>query len=120
VGLLRIRPVRTTGRFSRRPTWSSYGGCFFEARASQAAVDLIDVELLRVEVAAGPFEQFCVTLVLGICDGIQELAITPRPADVLGRAASGALDETRKGDARDDRCDGFQHHDAAAEARASV
>ncbi len=28
-----IRPARTTGCFSRRPTWSPCGGCFFEARA---------------------------------------------------------------------------------------
>jgi hypothetical protein len=54
-----------------------------------------------------------VTLVFGICDGLQELAVAPRTADILGRTAPGALDEQRIGDARTHRRDGFQHHDAA-------
>jgi hypothetical protein len=48
---------------------------------------LVDIELLRVEVAAAPFAQFCVTLVLWVCDSLQELAIAPRATDVLGRTA---------------------------------
>ena len=53
------------------------------------------------------------TLVLRICDGLQELAITPRAADILGRSASGALDEPRIVDALAYRPDGLQHDHAA-------
>jgi hypothetical protein len=56
----------------------------------EAAIDCIDIGLLRIEVAAAPLEQFRVTLVLRICDGHRELAIAPRSSDILGRAAPGA------------------------------
>lgn len=70
----------------------------------EAAIDVVNVELLWVEVAAAPFEQFRVTLVLWVRDGFQELAIAPRTADIFGRAAAtGAFDETRIDDAGDNR-----------------
>ena len=59
------------------------------------AIDLVDVELLWVEVAAAPFRQFFVALVLWIGDGLQEFAVAPWAANVLGRAAPGA--STRRG-----------------------
>ncbi len=79
----------------------------------KAAIHHIDIELARIEASSEPFEQFRMTLVLWIRDGFQELAIAPWAADILGRAAPGAVDEARIGDALDCRSVGFQHHDAA-------
>jgi hypothetical protein len=49
---------------------------------SEGAIDFVDVELLWIEVATAPFDQLCVTLVLGVCDGLPSpnlaLAILPR------------------------------------------
>src|SRR5262249_52570255 len=67
------------------------GGALGGRERGEPAIEFVDIELLRVEVAAAPFEQFRVTLVLWIRDGVQELAVAPGTADVLGRTTPGAL-----------------------------
>ncbi len=61
-----------------------------EARVARRLLISSTLNLLRVEVAAAPFSQFFVALVLRIGDGLQEFAAAPRAANVLGRAAPGA------------------------------
>src|SRR5258708_38689898 len=53
------------------------------------------------------------TFVLRVCDGLQEFAVAPRTADVLGRAAASSFDEPRIDDTGAARCDCFQQHHAA-------
>lgn len=76
--LARTRPVRTTGKVSRLGGLAA--GALSGRQRGEAAIDFVDIELLRIEVASAPFEQFPVTLVLRVRDGFQELAVAPRPA----------------------------------------
>ena len=59
------------------------------------------------------FEQFRVTLVLWIRDGVQELAVAPGTADILRRTTPGALYDAWIDDTLDRRGDAFQHDHAA-------
>src|SRR5262249_14427385 len=89
------------------------GGALAGRERGEPAIEFVDIELLRVEVAAAPFEQFRATLVLWIRDGVQELAVAPGTADVLGRTTPGALYDAWIDDTLNRRGDGFQHDHAA-------
>jgi hypothetical protein len=52
-----------------------------------------------IEVAADPLQPLGVLVVVRIGDRIEEVAVSPGAADILGRAASGGCDEARVGDA---------------------
>src|SRR6202035_4267241 len=72
----------------------------FIAGSTQFLVDRLDVKLLRVELVADPFEHFLVLRVAGVLDGLQEVAVAPRPAAILRWAGPLAVDTARIMDAR--------------------
>jgi hypothetical protein len=78
--------------------------------SAREAIDLVDIELLRVEVASAPFEQFVMALMLWVCDGLQELVIAPQPPT---RTPPGAFAEPGIGAAWAHRRDCFQRRNAA-------
>ena len=59
---------------------------------SQFAVHGIEVEPLRVKLAADPFQHILVALVLRVAYRLKELGVAPDPAAVLGRARPLTLD----------------------------
>jgi hypothetical protein len=59
---------------------------------SQLTIHGIEVEFLRVELAADPFQHILVALVLRIAYRLKELGVAPDPAAVLGRARPLTLD----------------------------
>ena len=69
-----------------RPALSQFGDVFGQP---------IDVDDIGIEVVGKPFFEFAMALVFGIGDGLEELAIAPRTADVLWRAVALGFDQAR-------------------------
>ena len=69
-----------------RPTLGEFGDVFGQP---------IDVDDMGIEVVGEPFFEFAMALMFGIGDGLDELAIAPRTADVLWRAAALGFDQAR-------------------------
>src|SRR5438034_3108219 len=79
----------------------------------QRAVDLVNIEVSRIEITADPLPKLPVAPVLAVRHRLDEIRVPPRASDVLGRTAPGPLDQTGMEDGRVDRLDRFQHHHAA-------
>ncbi len=71
----------------------------FRARAATSVMRVWMSRDLGVEVSTGPPNDLGVLLMVWIRDRIQELAVAPRTADVLGRAAPMGRKQPRVGDA---------------------
>src|SRR5690349_14369689 len=71
-------PARLPSPHGRRPP-----GC---TPLTQCLVDRVGVERRRVELTADPLEHVLVRRLVGVPDRLQEVAVAPRPATVLGRA----------------------------------
>src|SRR5947209_7513193 len=74
-------------------------------RSPQFLVYCVHVERFRVELPTDPFEEFLVPLMTWVLDGLQEVAIAPRPATIFGRAGPLAVNAARVTDA----CFGLDH-----------
>ena len=56
---------------------------------------IVDVDRVGIERPASPLDHLGMVFVLQIGDGLEELGIAPRTADVLGRAAPHGVDQER-------------------------
>jgi hypothetical protein len=59
-----------------------------------------DIGVGWIEVIADPMQPFGALLMVRIGDCIEELAVSPRPADILRRASSNSFDQARMGGPR--------------------
>jgi hypothetical protein len=57
--------------------------------------ELLDINIVRIEVASNPFLEFDVSLMSGIADRIEEFGISPGAATMFERAAAGRCDQAR-------------------------
>ena len=55
--------------------------------------ECLGVDVVWIEMATGPLQHLGMFLVVWISERIKELAVSPRAADILWRAASGCIDE---------------------------
>jgi hypothetical protein len=78
---------------SRTPSWRLSRPAFCEI--CYFLGELFGIDGIGVEVVVNPIAEFDVTVVSRVCDGCEELGVSPGAADVFWGAATCGVDQTR-------------------------